>query len=212
MSTYIKNLINQGEHVQLDFKYEISDAQKIAKTISAFSNTEGGTLLLGVKDNGAIAGVQSDEEYYMVESAAQMFCKPEVPFDVKKWDVDGKSVLEVIIPKNGKEPCYSKTKDGWRAFIRQEDQNLMVNTVVIEAWKRKHEKNGVLIKYTEKEKILLSFLERNRSITMAKYTRIAKISKPMAEKILVNMLLVDLIEPIITDKGTSYKLKQANTI
>ena len=52
---YIHALIAEGEHQQQDFKFEISDARKIAKTLSAFSNTDGGRLLIGVKDNGKIA-------------------------------------------------------------------------------------------------------------------------------------------------------------
>ena len=74
---YIQNLIEEGEHVHQDFKYQISDARKIARSISAFANNDGGHLLIGVKDNGKIAGVQSDEEIYMIEQAASMYCKPE---------------------------------------------------------------------------------------------------------------------------------------
>lgn len=64
---YIHALIAEGEHQQQDFKFEISDTRKIAKTLSAFANTDGGRLLIGVKDNGKIAGVRSDEEKYMIE-------------------------------------------------------------------------------------------------------------------------------------------------
>ena len=67
---YIHSLIAEGEHQQQDFKFEISDARKIAKSLSAFANTEGGRLLIGVKDNGKIAGIRSDEEKYMMEAAA----------------------------------------------------------------------------------------------------------------------------------------------
>ena len=49
MSQHIKNLISQGEHQQLDFKYEISDSKKIARSLVAFANTDGGKLLIGVK-------------------------------------------------------------------------------------------------------------------------------------------------------------------
>ena len=71
-SDYIHALIAEGEHQQQDFKFEISDARKIAKTLSAFANTDGGRLLIGVKDNGRIAGVRSEEEKYMIEAAAQL--------------------------------------------------------------------------------------------------------------------------------------------
>jgi len=96
LNNYIKNLIKQGEHHQLDFKFEITDSKKIARSLVAFSNTNGGKLLIGVKDNGAIAGVRSDEEYHMVEAAAQMYCKPQIKFESKEWTVDGKTVLEII--------------------------------------------------------------------------------------------------------------------
>ena len=36
----IVSLIEQGEHQQLDFKFEVSDSKKIARTLSAFANTE----------------------------------------------------------------------------------------------------------------------------------------------------------------------------
>ena len=67
---YIEELVAQGEHQQQDFKFLISDARKIARSISAFANRDGGRLLIGVKDNGTIAGVRNEEDIYVVEQAA----------------------------------------------------------------------------------------------------------------------------------------------
>ena len=64
---YIRQLVSEGEHCHQDFKFEISDARKIARSLSAFANTEGGRLLVGVKDNGKIAGIRSEEEIYMID-------------------------------------------------------------------------------------------------------------------------------------------------
>ena len=94
----IKTLITQGEHQQLDFKFEISDAARIARSLVAFANTDGGKLLIGVKDNGVIRGIRSDEEKYMLENAAQNYCQPEVAFSAKEWEIDEKVILEVDIP------------------------------------------------------------------------------------------------------------------
>ena len=85
---YIHTLIAEGEHQQQDFKFEISDARKIAKTLSAFANTDGGRLLIGVKDNGKIAGVRSEEEKYMIEAAAQLYCVPEVEYTMQTYIVE----------------------------------------------------------------------------------------------------------------------------
>ena len=69
-NAYIHELIAQGEHRQQDFKYQVTDAAKLAKSVSAFANTAGGRLLIGVRDAGAVAGVTSDEEIFMMNRAA----------------------------------------------------------------------------------------------------------------------------------------------
>jgi len=66
----LKELIAKGEGERLDFKQTITSAQKIAKTLSAFANTKGGVLLVGIKDNGSPAKIQPEEEKYMLEMSA----------------------------------------------------------------------------------------------------------------------------------------------
>lgn len=68
---YIARLIEEGEHEHQDFKFAISDARKIARSISAFANNSGGRLLVGVKDNGVVAGVRNEEDIFVVEQAAK---------------------------------------------------------------------------------------------------------------------------------------------
>ena len=48
---YLEELVAEGEHDHQDFKFQISDARKIARSLSALANTKGGRLLVGVKDN-----------------------------------------------------------------------------------------------------------------------------------------------------------------
>jgi hypothetical protein len=107
---YIHALIAEGEHQQQDFKFEISDARKIAKTLSAFANTDGGKLLIGVKDNGKIAGVRSDEEQYMIEAAAELYCSPEVNYIMQTYLVEGRSVREPMKTVMSKSTALPKHK------------------------------------------------------------------------------------------------------
>ena len=109
---YIHALIAEGEHQQQDFKFEISDARKIAKTLSAFANTNGGRLLIGVKDNGKIAGVRSEEEKYMIEAAAQLYCVPEVEYSLQTYIVEGRQVLVATIEETPHKPVYAKDETG----------------------------------------------------------------------------------------------------
>jgi predicted HTH transcriptional regulator len=204
---YIKRLIAEGEHQTLDFKFEINDSRKIAKTFSAFANTEGGKLLVGVKDNGSIAGVRSDEEYYMIEAASNMYCKPTVSFTAKKWQIETKIILEITIPKIN-EIVYAKDEgNNWWAYTRVNDQNILINRVMLEVWKRKEKVNGTYIEYSKNEKILLSYLSENSDISLSKFIRISKITKYEAEKILINLASLNVIDINISEKGVKYSLK-----
>jgi hypothetical protein len=69
--TTIEDLIAQGENEQLEYKssmrwdYKEQKATKIpqkavAKTMAAFMNSSGGTLLIGLKDEGEVLGIEQD--------------------------------------------------------------------------------------------------------------------------------------------------------
>jgi predicted HTH transcriptional regulator len=207
LSRYIRELIEQGEHQQLDFKFEINDARKIARTLSAFANTEGGKLLIGVKDNGKIAGVRSEEEYHMIEAAAGMYCKPPVDFEVQKWTILGKTILEVDIARAENKPCLALSEeDRWLAYIRAGDQNLLANKVMLKVWQKEKRKKGILVEYSKTEEMLLDYLESNKQITLSKFCRICKIQRRQAERILSDLIALDVIRIRISEKGATYSL------
>jgi predicted HTH transcriptional regulator len=207
MQNHIKELISQGEHQRLDFKFEISDSKKIARTLVAFANTDGGTLLVGVKDNGALAGVRSEEEFFMVEAAANMYCKPEINFVSKSWTVEGKTILEIIIQKSANRPHGALSEEGkWLAYIRVGDENILANAVLLKVWQKKAGKKNTTIRFTEKEKSILNYLEENEGITLSKVCKIANIKRKQAEAILVNMIVIRVIRIEFTQKGALYKL------
>jgi Predicted transcriptional regulator containing an HTH domain and an uncharacterized domain shared with the mammalian protein Schlafen len=210
---YIKRLIGEGEHQQLDFKFEISDSRKIAKTLVAFANTDGGKLLIGVKDNGNIAGVRSEEEYYMVEAAASLYCKPPLAFETRKWTVDGKTVLEVTIPKSLNPPHYAEVEPRrWMAYIRVKDENILANSVMLKVWKRRLKKDGILIEFTEKERLLLNYLDSNSYISLSKFSKIGLLSKHEAENILANLISLGVISIVYNNQGFIYQGKSHNKV
>jgi predicted HTH transcriptional regulator len=204
---HIRQLIEAGESQTLDFKFEISNSKKIARTFVAFANTDGGTLLIGVKDNGAIAGVRSEEEYYMIEAAAKMYCKPEVTFQTRKWNVDNKTILELIIPRSASKPHFALNDDQqWMVYIRVNDQNLLANGVLLKVWQQKKAERPVYLEFTKVEKILLSYLEENPAVTISKLCKIALISRHEAEDVLVKLIALDIIKIEFTEKQVLYKL------
>ncbi len=207
MGRYIHNLISGGEGLNLDFKYCISDPQKIARTLSAFSNTSGGKLLIGVRDNGSLAGVRSDEEYYMIDAAARLHCDPEVTLRTRNHTVNGKNILEVEVPKSTIIPVKAKDEHGrWKAYFRQNDQNFMADRVILQVWRRSAKSRGLLLRFEETENLLLNHLGREGRITMAEFRNLTGINSRRAEKILSDFILCGLITYEGSEKGIFYRL------
>jgi hypothetical protein len=78
----IKEIIEYGESAILEFKstfqWDIVKKEKnkalrksVLKTVAAFLNTDGGTLVIGVEDNGHVCGLQHD--FKLVENSGDKF-------------------------------------------------------------------------------------------------------------------------------------------
>ena len=192
---YIEDLVKEGEHQQQDFKFEISDAKKIARSMVAFANTDGGRLLIGIKDNGKISGINTSEESHMIEAASQMYSKPNVPYQMKQWNVKGKIVLEVIISFQLTKPYYALTDNNkWMAFFRYLDQNRLANKIMIRVWQKQKTKKGIFIRYSNAEKLILDYLNVNSNITSSRFCKLAKISRKQSEEIISNFIILNILE------------------
>lgn len=206
----IESLIKQGEHQQLDFKFEVSDSKKIARTLSAFANTDGGRLLIGVKDNGVIAGVRSEEEYYMIEAASQMYTRPVVPFEANRWEVHGKTVLEIYIEAGKDKPYLAPDKeDKYKAYIREKDENLLANEVLMMSWQKKNKSAGTLVKISKPVEILFARLDTHAYININQFCRMAHINYYTARNILSDLIAINILEYKVKDKRIVYQRTQS---
>jgi len=207
MEHYLKKLIEEGENQYLDFKFCVSDSRKIARSLSAFSNSDGGRLLIGVRDNGSIAGIKSDEEIYMVDTAAHLFCRPEIKYTTKQHITGGKTILEVEVPKGDKRPYQAKDENGrWLAYFRHHDQNLAANRVLLQVWRKEEKGSGVLVKFGTTENSLMDYLVKNKSITLSRFRKIARISSYRAESILANLIIFKVLIMKASERGFSYEI------
>ena len=194
---YIEQLITQGEHEHQDFKYQITDARKIARSISAFANNSGGHLLVGVKDNGSIVGVSSDEEIYMIEQAAQIYCQPEQQVKFEVFRVAGKNVLKVDIDEAKTKPVKAPDDNGhWRTYYRVADENVLATSTHAKVMKRKSKPTpeDVVINLTEKEQLLLDYLQSHGGITLSGYERLAHISFFTAQRTVVKLCEMGIVD------------------
>jgi len=201
-------LIRDGEHSEQDFKYRISDARKIARTLSAFANTTGGRLLVGVRDNGSIAGVKDEDDIYMLESASEVFLKPALKLEVWAHEIEGKNVWEIEITEGKEKPYQVDEIDGLKAYYRDNDQNFVANAVLKEVWKQdrlKESKHPVA--FTEKEQRLIQYLKDYEEVSVSKAAKVMQLHRSKAIEILARLIRWEVINwTNETQEGFRYSL------
>ena len=153
---YLQSLIREGEHQQQDFKYRVSDAMKLAKSVSAFANTDGGRLLIGVRDDGHMSGVRSEEEIYMMHQAAYRYCRPEASIKFDTYHIEGRTIVIATVPPSEKRPiCAVGDDDKSRAYIRIADENIVASPVHLAIWRDAQNAQGTMMTYTDTVRKLL---------------------------------------------------------
>ena len=214
--TQLKSLIIKGEGEKVDFKQKISQPYKIAKTISAFANSKGGVLLVGVKDNKIISGADPEEEKYLLETAADFYCDPPIHLTYQEIEdeEEGKTVLIVRIKESTEKPHFVRDKNNkLHAYIRQKDKCVPAGKTMLELMKKgklaEKVKNGktVPIPLTSfNERKLLAYLIKHERITLKQYMQIVNISRRRASRILTDLTLNGVIRLHEHEKEAYYTL------
>ena len=192
---YIAKLIEEGEHEHQDFKFAISDARKIARSLSAFANNDGGRLLVGVKDNGVIAGVRNEEDIYVIEQAAQMYCRPEQEINVTAFKCEGGlTVFRIEIARSAVRPVTVHETDGsWKAYYRVKDENIAAPDLMVRAWRRATKSEGTLLTLNDAEKLLLELAENN-PVRLEDFMVSAHVSRAMAEEMVIRLHVMGMLD------------------
>lgn len=111
-----------AESLTLELKRQVVD--DIRKTVVAFANTNGGTIYVGIRDDGEVIGVQNvDGEMLKLSNMIRDAIKPDVTLfaSCESEEIQGKIVIKVTVQKGTESPYYLAGK-GLRpegVFVRQ---------------------------------------------------------------------------------------------
>lgn len=186
----------EGEH--LDFKQRISSAEKIAKTLCAFANTRGGILLIGVKDDHTVTGIDPEEEKYMLEQAAQTFCHPPIQLLFEELEDDeDRTVLHVLVEESQEKPHSCRNQQGeWQVYVRQRDKTIPAGNQSIRRMQSGADESSLdldEVALTKHEKSILQYLELHQRITVKQLMVMLNFSQRRAQRLLQQMVEKNLL-------------------
>jgi ATP-dependent DNA helicase RecG len=97
--TSADELLSAGESAELEFKATLSDSRRIIETIAAMATSGGGTMLVGVRDDGRVVGLDLGEgEVERLIQQVLAHTDPKVFVDVDEAVAGGRRVLRIRVP------------------------------------------------------------------------------------------------------------------
>ena len=94
-------IIRNGENSGVEFKRDAIQNLSLARELVAFSNFEGGMVLLGVEDDGSVSGItRPDPEMFVLNACRDKIRPGLIPFYERIKDVEpGKDVVVVRVSR-----------------------------------------------------------------------------------------------------------------
>jgi predicted HTH transcriptional regulator len=193
---WLNRLVSQGEGLQLEFKAKAAQPDKIVKEMIAFANTKGGTLLIGVNDDGYVSGVKyPEEESPQVIRALNKFCRPRIKTKLsyirltdKKWVV----VFDVWESKR-KPVKFLESKNKLIGYIRFEDKTLQASREAEGILRLRHDNKDISFAYGEIENRLLKIIDEKKSVTLPSLFQITGIQESVLSKKIVLLAATNVI-------------------
>jgi hypothetical protein len=146
----------------------------------------------------------------MVESAAFLYCKPEVAFETRNHSIEGKQVLEVYIPPAEKKPVYAKDEsDRWMAYVRADDENILAGIIQMQLWKEEDHEGGRLLEFTRKEQILLKTLSRSPGSTLTRIQRDTGFRRKELISLMTQLVRFDVVRMGLAGGKYRFSLKES---
>ncbi len=190
----VQVMIEEGEGFELEFKRKVSSEEKIARTLIAFANTRGGTLLFGVDDDHSVVGVGSEkEEIELIRMAGLNWCDPPIDPEIEVVSCKGKDVIVVAVDESHEKPhvLMTATDDddgGTRVYIRVNDKTVEASKEVVRIIEAENPDAPPLrIAIGDIERTLLDYLDKHERITVKQYADLVNVSCRRASRSLIQL-------------------------
>ena len=219
----LRELVRQGEGKHIEFKLKTNHPEKIVREIVAFANSGGGYLLIGVGDDRSIKGLKyADEDEYLLVRAIEKYCSPGIEYEIERISIgEERDVLVFTILPSPKRPHYvlqpaetsltaaktptTGTQKGKphaapqnnlvkKTYIRVADRSIQASWEMREILRRQDDDRNVKFQYGDKERKLMQHLDQHQSVTVADFASVAGISRNIASKTLVLLVLANVLD------------------
>jgi hypothetical protein len=131
----LEEIVRRGENDRVEFKLEISKyPEPYIKTVVAFANTSGGTIIVGVEDAGQFAGVADEKFEERVMNQLRANCEPMPNVKVEKKIVQEKNIYLIHVPEGHDTPYNYKDRG---VYIRAGSTDRLASRIELDGFYKK---------------------------------------------------------------------------
>ncbi len=201
----LKDIIFEGESTTTEFKRKFTTPEKIAKEISALTNTKGGYLIFGVEDDGSIYGVDNEKgEIEYIEQACGFYIEPPIEPDIEIVEINRKDVVVVTIPESRKKPHRVMNTEDNNAYIRVGEQSVIASREMVKIMEGMNpDSRAIKLSIGNNEKRLFEYMEKHTKATVMDFATICNISKRRASQLIVRLVRAGVLQ-IHQDSTSDY--------
>ena len=124
----VEVMLVAGENQYIEFKQNFDKTNmEFLESVVSFANTNDGTILLGVDDDGKVAGFYDDldKTEKKIKGLISGSCEPDIDTSIEQISLDNRPVIVVKVKKGEDRPyllsgksAYKRVKDEDRVFKR----------------------------------------------------------------------------------------------
>lgn len=147
----LKKIINSGETELVEFKEKLSES--LYKTISAFANTQGGEIILGVDKKGNIKGIDKSPRF-LEDLTNRIVNKLSIYPEIKTIDLKGKRAIIIKVnrssyPVSYEGRYYERVGNTTREMKPQKLRGYLLNSTTWDSLTNEHSLNEIDIETVE---------------------------------------------------------------
>ena len=207
-------MVRGGESLTVEFKRQAPKLERLARSVSAFSNSSGGTLFFGVDDEGNMVGSDHLEGTAdLIKQVAGFHCDPPVEVTMDIWEpAPSTKILVVEVPEAANKPIYAanprKQADRW-PYFRSDKENLPLDKKSIKAMRHMLEDADVDAEADKLDRhsiLILNRLVDTPRQTVPQLARAINIGTHRAKKMMVHLEQLGWVHSFFNEKRREYSL------
>lgn len=192
MNGDLESMIEKGEGQQLSFIQNIEDKDTIIRVLCSLANTDGGSLLIGVRKNGKVIGTEPSETISFISAVAEKLCRPEIPIEFQIHQFTYKIVIEIIIQKS--KDVHLCSEDGkWKSYIRINENTFKINSVLIKYLELLKKNECISPDMSAEMSELYSFF-KEKELTFTQLVKLTKIKRDKLEYLLAKLVYLNKLK------------------